>query len=575
MTDGRFRHRASVAALAVTVSLALLATYTVVPVPDPGSTLAPAASEFAYTPSTFPIKHYILIVMENHAFDNLYGVYCPSVGRYCPTAVNGLSLSVCHPYFPANPSAGCSKSFPSNNDTIDLAHNWKSSHNAYDSGKMDNFYKAEGKQVDTFAYYNSSMLPTYYDYAEQYALGENFFSSTLSYSLPNHWYIIAAQAPAISEISTLHRTAQGTLSADQITYLNESNKTTTIQDELINSTVSWRYFDETLPSSYNAALGSGGCGCSVKGAFSFWSPMLARAQTYNGSFTSNFGTRAEFTYDATHGQLPNVSWLIPEYNQSDHPPALMSQGQNFVANAIDAVESGPEWNSTAVLVTWDDYGGFYDHVTPPSLDQYGLSFREPLLVVSPYTPEGYVSNQFGYFESYLKQIEWQFGLPNITARDAEAPPLFPYFDVNATPRPPLLEPLNSLHATYPQPFQALPSPNPAVGLKAVALSNSSAYVSWNEARGGGPVAGWILTYGTEWQMKHGTHSTLRLDRTTTSIVLPLPLSGRYYTFSVRSFDGNQVSASASVTILASTTVGLTFTLQLQMRSDQGWSFDRA
>jgi phospholipase C len=168
---------------------------------------------------------------------------------------------------------------------------------------------------------------------------------------------------------------------------------------------------------------------------------------------------------------------------SDHPPANLSQGMAFVASVVDAVEESPEWSSTAVFLSWDDYGGFYDNVAPPSIDPLGLSLRVPLIVISPYTPAGYVSDSLGYFESLLHFVEWRFNLGCITHRDCTAPLPLQYFDFHMTPRAPVLFPTNWTNASYP--FLANP-----YGVDSFAHAGSSRYAidpsEWNT---GPPPAG--------------------------------------------------------------------------------------
>lgn len=181
------------------------------------------------------------------------------------------------------------------------------------------------------------------------------------------------------------------------------------------------------------------------------------------------------------GTLPEISYVIPYPTFSDHPQTSnISAGEAFIAQVVDAVESGPEWSSTALFISWDDYGGWYDGVAPPlPLGSSGgpinntnvsadLSVRVPLLVISPYTPQGIVVNSLGYFESLLHFVEWLFGLHTawgadcINPRDCNAPLPLAYFNFNQTPRAPILFPTNWMNATYPMPLQngsALACPN--------------------------------------------------------------------------------------------------------------------
>jgi phospholipase C len=133
-----------------------------------------------------------------------------------------------------------------------------------------------------------------------------------------------------------------------------------------------------------------------------------------------------------------VSWLLPPGEYSEHPPGSMCEGENWTASVLNAVMQGPDWNSTAVFVTWDDFGGFYDHVAPPQVDQFGLGPRVPLLIISPYAKAGYVSHTVYEHTSVLKFIETRYGLKALTSRDAAANNMLDSFNFAQAPQAPLL-----------------------------------------------------------------------------------------------------------------------------------------
>ena len=137
-----------------------------------------------------------------------------------------------------------------------------------------------------------------------------------------------------------------------------------------------------------------------------------------------------------NGSLPEVSWVIPRDNQSEHPPHNITSGMNWVVYVVDRIMQSPYWNSTAIIVTWDDYGGFYDHVQPPSIDKYGLGFRVPAIIISPYAKSGYIDHTQYQFESILKFIEWRFNLASLTERDENATSIINAFDFKQKPSPP-------------------------------------------------------------------------------------------------------------------------------------------
>jgi phospholipase C len=146
--------------------------------------------------------------------------------------------------------------------------------------------------------------------------------------------------------------------------------------------------------------------------------------------------------------------VIPGATFSDHPQlANLSNGEAYVAQTIDAVERSPDWKSTAIFLTWDEYGGWYDGVAPPKVGDLGLGIRVPLLVISPYTPLGAVVNSLGDFDSLLHFVEWRFGLGCLTTIDCDAPLPFGYFNFNQTARAQIIFPTNYTKATYPMPLQ--------------------------------------------------------------------------------------------------------------------------
>ena len=334
--------------------------------------------------------------------------------------------------------------------THDLGHVYNNTVRSIDGGRMDGFYSAEqttgASHLEPFGQYNGSTLPVDWDMAQEFALGDNFFSSTLSYSLPNHWYLLAGSAPQVSIFNRVGGPTSN--SALDHTYLNESNKTRTVEDLFNNSVVSWRYYDDLL-TSYSTAIQPLGT------AYGLWNPLKARAESYNAYFGSHFVKRTQFFSDIANHSLANVSYVIPQASFSDHPPNNLTLGESFVANIVDTVEFSSYWNHSAIFLMWDDYGGFYDHVAPPFKDSYGLSFRVPFIVISPYTPRGKVVHTLGYFESTLAFIEDRWGLQSkcLTARDCKAPNLASYFNFSKPPRAPVFFDPNWLNDTYPYHFE--------------------------------------------------------------------------------------------------------------------------
>jgi phospholipase C len=140
--------------------------------------------------------------------------------------------------------------------------------------------------------------------------------------------------------------------------------------------------------------------------------------------------------DISDNRLPPVTWVTPRFELSDHPEYSFCWGQNWSTRVIDAIMGSPMWKDTAIFVTWDDYGGFYDHVPPPQVDDFGFGIRVPLLLISPYARSGYVDHTLGEFSSVLRFIEDNWGLSPLTARDRDAQNLSEAFDFTQEPLPP-------------------------------------------------------------------------------------------------------------------------------------------
>jgi len=154
----------------------------------------------------------------------------------------------------------------------------------------------------------------------------------------------------------------------------------------------------------------GGCkGCDP---WNYWNPLNAKNSSYtNPAYTNNIVARDQFFSDITSGRLPQVSWIILSAEISDHPPANVTLGMWWITDIVNAVETSSYWDTTAIFVLWDDYGGFFDTVPPPRVDGYGLSFRVPALIISPYAKTGYLDHTVYDFESTLKFMEWALQSP--------------------------------------------------------------------------------------------------------------------------------------------------------------------
>ncbi len=356
------------------------------------------------TPTT-PITHAVFIMLENHTFDNFFGSYtCPNGDSNCD-AVNGVTLPQATDPFPS-----------------DYNHGSEAAIAAIDGGKMDGFEGHANYQ------YKQSDIPIYWYYAQQYGLGDNFFTSYATSSSPNHIAMFAAQTGGIFE--TTQQKGCTSQANDLVHSINMSDASIhywqppcvtipTLDPSLTAAKLTWKFFCD-VP-----------IWCAPKMISSLY-------QSPNNVPDSKFipGIYNKNTNACT---LPNVSWVTPTGISTDHPPSLVEPAQNTINDEVKAIMHSPCWNSTAIFVTWDDWGGEYDHVAPPSINSPGpgLGPRVPLIVISPYSKPGYVSHQLGEFSSFVKFVESDFSLPNLGARDAipAISDLMDYFDFSQSPQP--------------------------------------------------------------------------------------------------------------------------------------------
>ena len=393
-------------------------------------------------PST-PIEHIVILIQENNAFDHFFGTF-PGIN-----STFSLNPNICYPYV-LGESTPCV--YPWNADgnysavmRNGLNHNWQESHTGYDRGLMNGFVAAAVKDKkpspqDAVSYFTGKTLPNYWDYASYYGLDVNFFSSTLSYSYPNHLYIMAGQDGGLHNQKPSFNLHYPTLAG-----------------ALTNNSVDWKSYNGNWNDSNDckpvdsASFGDGNAGNQQ--AESDWNvlPDFPAIQL-NSETCHNILNSNDFFKNITSGYLPQVAWITPNQSVSDHPgsSAKLPQGQEWVAKVANSIATSPFYNSTMLLVTWDDFGGYFDTVAPDQVDTYGYGFRVPLLIISPFTKSGsiFYGTRQEDFGAFLSTIEANYGLSPLTNRDAIAPPLFYTQNFSQPLLPPLVLPSNSL-ATYP------------------------------------------------------------------------------------------------------------------------------
>lgn len=422
-----------------------------------------------------PIQHVIVVMQENRTFDNYFWTYPGQVG---------YNASLCMPLNPRQPSAGCMKPRLATSTALsgDLPHDYVSTGVALQNGSMNGFLAAAKDNPNVMTYYDSGALPNLWSYAQHYVLADEFFSSAKSYSQPNHWYMIAGNSPQVSvfqgqaqEQKDCYDAKTHSLTMSTCAYINEAQEIQTIADEMNQNGVSWKYYDTPIPAGATLAEAvSGNChGCN---AYAYWNPLQAKNSTYmDPAYTGKMAPRSQLLRDIGNGTLPQVSWVIPSAPISDHPPANVALGMWWITDVLNAVMGSQYWKNTAVFVLWDDYGGFFDTVAPPTVDGYGLSFRCPALFISAYVKPGLDHTTYS-FESTLKFIEWRFNLPSLTGRDASANNVLDAFNFTQSPLAPDIIPLTQAQLAAIRPYVlqgTISNPNPnGNGTSALAFLNN-------------------------------------------------------------------------------------------------------
>jgi phospholipase C len=382
------------------------------------------------------IKHIIVIVQENRSFDSYFGTF--------PGAI-GIPKGVCVPD-PVN--GGCIKPYVDHHDSNAGGPHVNSNSIAdVNGGAMNGFVgqaelTCKGKApcpTDVMGYHTASDIPNYWTYAENYVLDDKFFESDDSWSLPAHLQMVSAWSATCKTASPM--SCKGTDSpADRTPARPKPFAWTDLTWLLHKDHVSWGYY-----------LDGGAQPANPGGVPVIWNPLPGFTDVKQDHQEANVQPLHNFFSEAAAGTLPALSWMVPKPADSEHPPALISRGQAYVTKIINAVMRGPDWKSSAIFLTWDDWGGFYDQVDPPTIDPLGYGIRVPAMVISPYARRGFIDNEVLSTDSYLKFIEDDFlggarlnpvtdGRPDsrTVIRDNIADSILQDFNFNQKPRLPLI-----------------------------------------------------------------------------------------------------------------------------------------
>jgi phospholipase C len=447
------------------------------------SALAPLAAKAR---GIHKIEHIVIIMQENRSFDHYFGTFPGADG----IPMRGRQPAVCVP----DPASGaCVSPFHSSVDRNHGGpHSAAAAVSAVHHGKMDGFIGVAERagsgcsnpydptcggtsSTDVMSYHDQREIPNYWAYARNFVLQDRMFEQNASWSLPQHLYMVSGWSAKCKS----NNPASCVNALDQPDYPIgfQGNKVapryawTDITWLLHQAGVSWAYYVFTGPQPDTADGDDVEAPKAQQDPLTpgIWNPLPSFTTVKRDGEIGNVQDLSQFFLAAQNGTLPAVSWIAPNGHVSEHPTALVSVGQAYVTSLINAIMQGPNWNSTAIFLSWDDWGGFYDHVVPPAVDQNGYGLRVPGLVISPYARAGYIDHQTLSHDAYLKFIEDVFlggqrldpasdGRPDPRPSVRENAPILgdlrSDFNFNQPPRPPLILP-----AFYPKPAAAEPEPD--------------------------------------------------------------------------------------------------------------------
>jgi phospholipase C len=359
------------------------------------------------------IKHVIVIMQENRSFDSYFGTYpgtdgIPMTGGKPTTCIpDPLGNRCVYPYVD-HADVNTGGPHASTDAVKDI-----------DGGKMDGFVRdvRQGNTActsptdptcvhspvpDALGYHVGSDIPNYWSYAQHFVLQDHMFEPIVSWSLPAHLALVSGWSASCSNPNdpmscsskinmpydpNATGSAVPTYAWTDITYL------------LHRQGVSWGYYLDGGAVPVTA---------DITGVPMIWNTLPRFTDVQQDGQQGNIQDLSSFYTRAASGTLPSVSWVMPNVMDSEHPPYRVSVGQSHVTTVINSVMNSPDWDSTAIFLAWDDWGGFYDHVRPPVVDSIGYGLRVPGLVISPYARSGYIDHQTLSFDAYLKFIEDDF-----------------------------------------------------------------------------------------------------------------------------------------------------------------------
>jgi phospholipase C len=430
------------------------------------------------------IKHVIVVMQENRSFDSYFGTYPGADG--IPTSLGVPTACESNPQSPASP---CVRPY---HDAADVngggPHGVANAAADVNHGQMDGFVQQRGKArhactnpddpacvsgatPDVMGYHTAQEIPNYWQYAQDFVLNDHMFGPVKSWSLPDHLFMVSdwsarcrnrSPMSCANDIVGPYGTRQFDRAVDQEMAAGTTRidlAWTDITWLLYTHQVSWRYYVQAGNQPDCDSDSAQTCAPVFQSFRSpgIWNPLPLFGDVRRDKQQGNIQPLDGYFAAAAAGKLPAVSWIVPSQADSEHPPASVHRGQAYATAIINAAMKSPDWKSTAIFLAWDDWGGFYDHVVPPAVDQNGYGLRVPAMVISPYARRGYIDHQTLSSDAYLKFIEDDFlggsrlnpltdGRPDPRPDVRENLPILGNleqdFNFSQPPRPPVLLPTN-------------------------------------------------------------------------------------------------------------------------------------
>ncbi len=394
--------------------------------PMPG-TITPSPVTSPIPGTVDPIQHIVIMVKENRSFDNYFGTFPGAAGATKGQTSSGQTVPLLH---------------TPDHTLLDINHAGDAARVAVNDGKMNGFDQLQGAIQDgqdiALSQLHESDIPNYWAYARTFTLDDHFFSTINGPSFPNHLVTVAGSSHNTDDnpiLNTYHSwgcdAGQYTkvdtvdLQSGQHYYSKPCFDLQTLPDEFQKAGISWKYY---APGQYQSGY--------------IWSALNSiKHIRYSPLWQSNVPDTSQFMKDVKAGTLPQVSWVVMNEGESEHPPHSSCAGENWTVRQLNALMQSPLWASTAVFLTWDDFGGFFDHLAPPKLNAIAYGPRVPTLVISPYARRHFIDHQTYDFASILRYVEDKYQLPSLGEYDQRAQSIAGSLDLNQPPIPPL-----TLHA---------------------------------------------------------------------------------------------------------------------------------